>query len=154
MEIMLVHKISGCRQFMLYLWLFCYGATLSLKMHLHIDYNSDVSLMLYTMYNKYHAGWHGTCFVVLFSLKRLDQPKRTPTVSFYCRWPCYEKQKIPKIHQNIRNICINRRKKKLSSVHIKFHNHYKIVTAVGKKNTNGKLHKWLPHTKFKITPKL
>ena len=75
-------------------------------------------------FKKYPAGWHGTCFVVMFSLKRPDQPKRTPTVSLYCRWPCYEKQKIPKIHQNVRNICINRREKKPSSVHIKFQNHF------------------------------
>ena len=86
---------------------------------------------------KYPAGWHGSCFVVLCSLKRPDQPKRTPTVSFYCRWPCYEKQKIPKIHQHVRNICINRRKKKPTSVHIKFQNHYKTVTAVGKKTPMG-----------------
>ena len=59
---------------------------------------------------KYHAGWHGTGFVVLFLLKRLDQPKRTPTVSISCGWLCYEKHEIPKIYQNIGNVCMNRRK--------------------------------------------
>ena len=52
-------------------------------------------------YKKYPAGWHGTCFVVLCSLKRPDQPKRTPTVSISCGWLCNVNPKILEIHPNL-----------------------------------------------------